>query len=51
MPINFLVSSQPEIDNMDSRFRGNDESVTLYPCSETRRLVDERRYVGLELRE
>jgi len=24
LPINFLLSSDPEIDNMDSRFRGND---------------------------
>ena len=24
-PINFLLSSHPKIDNMDSRFRGNDD--------------------------
>jgi len=25
MPINFLLSSHSEIDNMDPRFRGNDD--------------------------
>jgi len=27
LPIAFLLSSHPKIDNMDSRFRGNDESL------------------------
>jgi hypothetical protein len=27
LPISFALSSHPEIDNVDSRFRGNDESV------------------------
>ena len=30
LPINFLLSSHPEIDNMDSRFRGNDESLVRF---------------------
>ena len=33
MPINFLLLSHPEIDNMDSRFRGNDD--LLMDCYET----------------
>ena len=27
LPIAFLLSSHPKIDNMDSRFRGNDKSL------------------------
>jgi len=28
LPINFLLSSYPETDNLDSRFRGNDDSLS-----------------------
>jgi len=31
LPTQFLLSSHPEIANMDSRFRGNDESGGLWP--------------------
>ncbi len=30
MPISFALSSHSETDNMDSRFRGNDESVGAF---------------------
>src|SRR6185437_3762895 len=30
LPTDFLLSSHPETDNMDSRFRGNDESLARF---------------------
>ena len=33
LPISFIVSSHSEIDNVDSRFRGNDDGAHGFPFS------------------